>query len=329
MAELGRTLLIVNPVAQSGRGARAGSVAYGLLQEALGPADVAMRPTEYEGHARDIAAGAADFDTVIALGGDGIIHETVNGLMTIDCDRRPAFGVIPVGSGNDYAKTLAMDHDVPRAIAQLLAARPLRLDVGNCNGEWFAETVSFGLDAAIALDTMERRKKKGRSGTMLYMAAGFDQLINHLDSRSFTLTLDGGRPLSGSMYLLAVQNGPSYGGGFKVCPNASVADGMLDVAVADKPLGRARAALIFLMAKEGHHTRFKDVSFYRARRVQVSFGEPLPAQIDGERLEGTDFNIFVEQRALTVLVPRQADTRTVGLEQCGGYVEVEEPPRGR
>lgn len=322
--EARRVLLIANPVAQNGRGADAAAEAEVLLREALPAASVEVRPTAGPGHGRDLAAGAAGFDVVIALGGDGIIHEVVNGLMTFSADARPTLGVIPVGSGNDYAGTLSMARDVARAVAQLVDARPVRVDVGRVNGIWFAETLSFGLDAAIALDTVERRRRTGRTGTLLYLAAGLDQLMNHLDCRRYRASFDGGAPQEGDMFLFAVQNGPTYGGGFAVAPRASVADGRLDVVIAHPPLTRRKAAFIFMLAKDGHHTRFGELEFRQVRSLHVEFDEALPVQVDGERLEGTSFDVSVEPRALRVLVPPQARQSVVEGPAPRGYVCVPE-----
>lgn len=323
--EARRVLLIANPAAQNGRGATAAAQAEALLRAALPEAEVEARVTAGPGHGRALAADAARFDAVVALGGDGIIHEAVNGLMALPPDARPALGVIPVGSGNDYASTLSMARDVARAVSQLADARPVRVDVGRVNGVWFAETLSFGLDAAIALDTVERRRRTGRTGTLLYLAAGLDQMVNHLDRRRYRASFDGGAPQEGEMFLFAVQNGPTYGGGFAVAPRASVADGRLDVVVAHPPLTRRKALLLFMLAKDGRHTRFGELEFRQARSLHVEFDEPLPVQVDGERLEGTAFDVSVEPRALRVLVPPQARRSVVEGPEPRGYVRVPGP----
>ncbi len=213
---LGSVLLIANPAAQNGNGAQAALEACALLKEQLSPLSVEVATTLAPKHAIEIAAGASSFDTVLALGGDGIISEVVNGLMTIPAEQRPAFGIIPVGSGNDYAQTIGMPRGVEKAIAALMDAREALVDVGVCNDQYFVETVSFGVDAAIALETVERRQRTGRTGLPLYLSASMNQLINHLDILNYTMVVDGGAPQEGSMYLLAVQNGVSYGGGFKI-----------------------------------------------------------------------------------------------------------------
>lgn len=296
--------MIANPAAQSGRGAEAARQVEAHLRERLGD-QLTVQLTESSKHAEELAEAACGFDTVVAVGGDGVIHEVGNGLMRCSADRKPVLGVIPVGSGNDYARTLGMSFKVDEACDQLFRAEAKHADVGHVNGEFFFETLSFGLDAAIALDTMERRVRTGKSGTALYMASGFDQLLHHLDTFDYTASFDGAAPVHGQSITFAVQIGPYYGGGFKVAPDARIDDGEFSLCIAHPPIGVLRAAFIFLMAKNGHHTRFKPMELFRAHTIHIEFSEKPPAQIDGERIEGSTFDIQMLPHALNVLAPAQ------------------------
>lgn len=302
-SELGNVMLVANPAAQNGRGAKAADAAAAWLRERLPEGTLTLALTSGPRHASALVERAEGYDTVIALGGDGVIHEVANGLMARPAAGRPMLGVLPVGSGNDYARALGMDFQLERACAQLLDATASPVDVGRVNGHWFVETLSFGLDAAIALDTMDRRVRTGRTGTLLYMEAGFDQLMNHLDSFSYTLSIDGDEPIRGRSITFAVQIGPYYGGGFKVCPQAAVDDGRFSICIAHPPVSRAKAAFIFLRAKNGGHTGFKPIEMMSAKRLSVSFEPDPPAQMDGERIEGGAFDIALEAGALRVLRP--------------------------
>ena len=303
LAESNSILLIANPAAQNGNGGPAAEHAVELLRAQLGEDSVVLALTAGPRHASEIAERAEGCSTVIALGGDGVIHEVANGLMRRPSDHRPAFGVIPVGSGNDYARTLGVSRKVDEACAQLLAAQAMPVDVGRVNGHWFLETLSFGLDAAIAHDTVERRVRTGLTGSALYMAAGFDQLLHHLDVRRYAASFDGGEPVEAESILFAVQMGPYYGSGFKICPDARIDDGMLDICIAHPPADVARALFIFLRAKTGGHTRFKQIEMRRCRSLHVEFDEAPPVQIDGEFIEGRVFDVAVEPDALRVLAP--------------------------
>ena len=299
---LGKTLLIYNPVSQNGNGEAIAIQTIRMLRETYGFCPT-VRWTTRSKHGTELAADAGDFDTVIALGGDGLVHEVVNGLMAIPEDIRPRFGLIPVGSGNDFAHTLGLDKDFGKAVGQLFSGAEAVIDIGRCNDEYFAESVSFGLDAAIALETMDRRKRTGRTGTMLYLTSGLDQLKNHYYSYSYDMNLPSGQK-TGEMLLLAVQNGPTYGGGFEICPDATPTDGMLNVCIAKAPLNQLKAILIFLLAKGGHHTRFKQIGFLETPSLSICFDKNVPAQIDGEELLGKDFDIEVLPSQLRVIASK-------------------------
>ena len=297
-------LLIANPAAQRGNGARAALAAHDLLSQQLGIGAVELAYTKHPEHATQLAAGAPRerFDCVLALGGDGVIHEVANGLMKLDAKDRPLFGVIPVGSGNDYARTLGMSERVPEAVAQFAAAHEARADVGCCNGEHFVETLSFGLDAAIALDTVERRKRTGEQGTILYLKSGIDQLINHLELYGFAAVLDGGkRYIEGCVHMFAIQVGPTYGGGFRICPQADFSDGLFDICYATGPMSVPEATFKFLSAKDAHHTRFHNIHFERAASIELAFNERPPCQIDGEPHVADAYSIRMIPSALRVL----------------------------
>ncbi|MEG0301880.1 MAG: diacylglycerol kinase family lipid kinase [Gordonibacter sp.] len=299
----GRTLLIANPAAQNGNGAAAAARAAETLRASMGDEHFSLVLTESGRQAIGLASQAGDFDTVLALGGDGIVHEVANGLMMLSGEDRPVLGVIPVGSGNDYARTLGISATLDRAVQQVLEGRPRAMDVGRCNGEHFVETLSFGLDAAIALDTVERRKRSRLTGTLLYAASGLDQLLHHLVEYRFEARFDGDEPVQGSMFLFAVQIGPTYGSGFRICPDAQPDDGLFDLCIARPPLSVLRATYIFLMAKSGWHTRFQQVEFLRVSSLDVRFDCPLAAQVDGELIVGDRFLIEIVPHALRVLTP--------------------------
>lgn len=301
--EFGNTLLIANPAARSGRGAQRIDQAEAELQRALPAGAFTLAITERPHHAKELAAAAQDFHTVLALGGDGLVNEVANGLMEHDAARRPVLGVIPAGSGNDYGRAIGISTDPVHACEQLLGGTARPVDVGRVNDRWFVETLSFGLDAAIALETTSLRERTKRRGSLLYLESGFDQLFHHLRTWDYTASFDGGEGLSGESVTFAVQLGPYYGGGFKICPAASLDDGTFSICIAHPPVSLARAVLIFLCAKGGHHRRFAQMEFRQARTVHVEFAEAPPAQVDGEQLTARTFDIAIEPGALRVIHP--------------------------
>ena len=301
---LGHTLVIANPASQSGAGAEGAEFVRRTLAAYESATDgFDVRLTTGPKAATDMAAAATSFDTVLALGGDGVIHEVVNGLMKMDSSVRPRLGIIPLGSGNDYARTLGMVSNAPdKSLAQILQGVPRRIDLGLVNGTYFDETLSFGVDAAIAIDTMERRLATGAHGTRLFAASGVDVIRREMRRWPFRATIDG-EPLEGSSIIFAIQVGPTYGGGFRICPDAVADDGLLNICYSEGAPSTIEALGILARARVALHTSSRYLNFRTASSIVIDFeGEP-PCQTDGERCEGSHFEISCAHRAIEVIHP--------------------------
>lgn len=301
----GNTLLIVNPSAQSGRAQRALRAVSELLEGVTN----ANRGHHYEiietTYPRDAVIIAHElgehFDTVFALGGDGLVHEVVNGLMQLPIEKRPTLGVFPAGQGNDFARALDLPLDPMRMLDVLPDLEVRCIDIGSVNEVFFAETLSFGLDAAIALETMERRRNTNKTGTILYLESGFNQIKNHLAPIKATFGIDGAEVHPIEFYTFAIQNGRTYGGGFKICPSAQLDDGLFDICYATPPLSRFEAVRLFMKAKEGKHVDDAHIHFLAGKEVSLHFDKIVPAQIDGEPISAYDYRIKIIPKALKVL----------------------------
>ncbi len=299
-------LLIANPASQNGHGAFLAQRAMEALFHQLEDSEIDVILTTHPDHATEIAATSEGFDTLIVLGGDGVVHEAVNGLMQLPKEKRPQFGVIPTGSGNDFARAVGMPKGLTNACHALSSAVSRPSDVGCVNGCYFAETLSFGLDAAIALDTVERRRKTGLKGTALYATSSLYQLKHSFRSYEYSLVVDGHEAEEGRSITFAVQNGPYYGGGFKICPEAQLDDGLLDICISHPPISRLAAARAFAKAKGGNHTSIKQIQMLQAKSLDITFTEEPPVQIDGEKLTGTAFHVQVEPGAIRFLYPQRS-----------------------
>lgn len=346
LSALGRTLIIVNPTAQNGAAAKAADRLQRFLTLYCHRDAFDVAQTEHPRHATKIAAQAYGYDTVLALGGDGVVHEIANGLMQIKTGKRPTLGVVPVGSGNDFARTLGLtDIDGIRDgnFYTVLGGEPAtidlmridwenrdtdphmgdedakddiddRLGLRSCadtalarqqQGSLFAvQTFSMGLDAAIALGTHDLRKKISLTGMPLYMASAMNAFGRDYRCFDSIAAFDGDGPKRLRTITIAVQNGPTYGSGFQICPDADPSDGLLDICYAAGPAPRAIALPVFLSAKNGSHVGNKHIRIQRARKVSLAFAhEGYPIQVDGERLDATSVTIQVAPAALKILKP--------------------------
>ena len=311
---LGHTLVIANPTSHSGRGAAGAEVVRRVLAAYSAATDgFELRLTSAPGDACRMAAEAGEFDTVVALGGDGVIHEVVNGLMRVDADRRPKLAIIPMGSGNDFARTLGMRiNDCEASLAQVLRGAERIIDVGSVTSDacpeetYFAETLSFGLDAAIALDTTTRREGGTKQhGEGLFLTSSLKMFARARKPYACEVRFDGGEPQSLKTLIFAVQNGPTYGGGFRICPAAQPGDGALDVCYNVRHPWVPHLLFLLGLARFGRHTHSAAVRLCQVRELTIDFGtvEP-PCQVDGEMLRGTNFSVKVVPSALRVVVPR-------------------------
>jgi YegS/Rv2252/BmrU family lipid kinase len=255
-------------------------------------------------HALELARDAEGYDSIIAVGGDGTVHEVVNGIMERKDDDRPAFTLIPTGSGNDYRRTLGISTDLSTAVRQIASGARARVDIGTCNGAYFANSIAVGLDARVTAKAVELKVTTGWSGIWLYARALRYVLFNQYYSHPVRLSIDDREPEDIDMMIVAVTNGPTYGGGFHVTPDAISDDGLLDVCIVDKVgLGSALWRLPFIVF--GHHTWMKPVEMKLVRKLHLISETPVEGQIDGETMLETEYEIGIIPAALEVIVPQE------------------------
>jgi len=298
---LGKTLLIINPAARHGETKKLAPVIEQLLQNVSH--DTVF--TEHMGHAATIASSAGSYDTVVAAGGDGTVHEVLNGLMTHDPANRPALGLIPTGSGNDTRRTIGVPSDVTEAALVLATGERHRFDVGVCNGVYFNNSFAAGLDAKVTAKAVELKVTKHRDGLWLYLSALLHVLFNELGSFELDIAFDGQPATSHDTLIVAVTNGPTYGGGFYITPDALPDDGQFDVCMID-PLSLPGALMRLPFVVFGKHTNMKPVHMSRHSSLVIECDRPLPAQIDGEVLLERRYEITMLPGAIECIVPRRS-----------------------
>ncbi len=295
----GKMLLIVNPAAKHGETETLVPVIKQLLQSA--PHDLVL--TTHMGHAAELAEAARGYDVLVAVGGDGTVHELLNGIMRRPEDDRPALGLIPTGSGNDTRRTLGIPADIADATLALTRGERRRFDVGLCNGVYFNNSFAAGLDARVTAKAVEYKVTTKRSGLWLYLTALLHVLFHELYPHHVRVTWDGAEPVEDDLLIVAATIGPTYGGGFFITPDAVADDGLLEVCTID-PLSLPGALVRLPFVIFGKHTRFKVVQMSRRHTIVIESDEPMPAQLDGEVMVDRRFAISILPSAIECIVPK-------------------------
>ena len=265
---------------------------------ALGPVDVTR--TERPGHAADLAAQAAATGCrhEIAVGGDGTVHEVANGLL--GAGSPAALGVVPIGSGNDFAKLVGVyRHNPARAVARLVTATPRRFDVGRVLDEWFVNSMGFGFGPAVV---RTRNAMPGLRGFLSYLVPIVRTFFTFRPPR-FEIVAAGFRE-QGYMMMVEVCNGTTAGGSYRFAPDADPADGKLDACLIRR-ISLPRFLLAIPRVIRGTHTGMREVAMVRAAAITIrGLDAPLVLHLDGELREPGvgECTVKVEPAKLTVLV---------------------------
>lgn len=269
-----RVVLLVNPTSGRGRGAHLLQPVLGGLRGAGAQVDVLVGRDAADALDRLRAAVAAGVDAVVALGGDGLVNLAVQVTAGTDLP----LGLVPAGTGNDIARALGIDVTRPLAALDRVARGGVRtIDLGRADGRWFVGVLGSGFDSAVNERANRMTWPRGRARYNLAILAE----LRTFRPVSYVLDLDGQQWHTEAM-LVAVGNAASYGGGMRVCPDARLDDGLLDVTVLG-PVSRPEFLRVFPTVYRGTHVHHPAVSVRRARRVGLR-AAGATAYADGERV---------------------------------------------
>ena len=239
-------------------------------------------------------------EKIIVAGGDGSVHETVNGIMS--AERAGAFGLIPTGTGNDFAKAAGIPLDW-EAATRLLADRvvsdspPRRIDVGRVNNRYFANGAGFGFDAKVSRIAEEITWP---IGDLVYLVAVLRAMADGIITPNMKITA-GDLSWQGPLTLANVSNGPWVGGMFHIAPMADHADGKLDLVVAT-PVSGFRILQLLPKLIRGQHLDEAEIFHTSVKSLSISAEGPVPSHLDGEiQPLQTSFDIEIVPGALRLI----------------------------
>lgn len=282
--------VLANPTAGKGRGRAAAGLAVARMRDAGRRVRtlVAGDATSAEELARQAVADGCG--ALVAVGGDGMVHVAAQAVARTGVP----LGVVPAGTGNDVARTLGLPLGDPVAAAEVvLAGRTRAIDLARSGSRWYVTVLAAGFDAVV---NERANRMSWPRGQMRYNLATVAELRTFRPI-PYVLDLDG-RQLRTDAMLVAVGNGPSFGGGLRITHGAEVDDGLLDVVVI-KPVSKAELVRTYPKLYRGTHVTHPQYEHHRVRRVTVAAPD-IVSYADGERFAALPLTVEADPKALEV-----------------------------
>jgi YegS/Rv2252/BmrU family lipid kinase len=294
-----RVVVIANPASR--RGKRLAIRAQGALESRSVVCDIVF--TERPGHAAELATHhAPEYDAVFVLGGDGTVMEVAGALAGTDV----RVGVLAGGTGNLLARALGIPLSIPDAVAALMAADDLLIDLGRFDsGRRFAIAAGVGIDATMIAETPDWLKR--RLGVLAYTIMGTRAALRAVLRREFfraRVTIDDTVHEREAAAVMIANFGAVLGDRIMLGPEIRMDDGLLDACIFS-PRTFADALRIASRLLRHDFTSDPCMLYCRGRRIRVETTPPLLWQADGELMGTTPFNVIVEPLAARLMVPRR------------------------
>lgn len=286
--------LILNPAANKGRAeSRRKEISRFLSGRGSEPV---WHVTEFPGHAGRIAARLPEDALVVAVGGDGTVHE-----VAASCTGTGrTMGILPVGSGNDYVKALGVGTRLRDALEVLAGGRVRSVDTGEVNGVRFVNGLGIGFDAEVAAGVAKAPEYLGGSGRYAWSVF---RLLAKFGCHEATIKLDGERSIEAKTLLVAAALGTTYGARFRIAPEARLDDGLFDVLFSEE-VTRSEVLRLIPQALRGTLLSHPKVHLERAREVDIELREHVPAHVDGEILTPSRiFHVRILPGSLNIAAP--------------------------
>ncbi|MCA9922005.1 MAG: diacylglycerol kinase family lipid kinase [Anaerolineales bacterium] len=283
------TKVIINPAANNGR---SGKLAAQITDWGQALGDLSLVTTEYAGHAQELAqaAAASGHDRVVAVGGDGTVHEVVNGLFHAN---QPGvkLGIVPAGSGNDLAFALGIPMDMKTAVSHLASGytRPIdlvRIEDENGRSCVVDNNIGIGFDAMVVVLTQKIRRIHG---FLKYLTAVLQAIAFYYETPHLEMQFDNDTAAQKVLFL-AMGVGFRGGGGFLLTPDARHDDNLIDSCLVN-PINRLTMLNMLGKAIKGTHIHSRHVTMRQSKQIIVKSDRPMPIHIDGELFARPEDNV--------------------------------------
>jgi YegS/Rv2252/BmrU family lipid kinase len=273
--------LILNPVAGKKKAQKNLASAEKIFKE---------RGIAYEAHKTCAAGDASEIarrltlageTEIIVIGGDGTLHEVLNGIVE---PSNVHLGLIPSGTGNDFAEKAGIPEDAEKALSLILDGTAKETDYLNVSGKLCMNVAGIGMD----VDVLERCNRGKLKGKMKYLMSLLQSLFSF---KGLPVCVESeGRVEKRNALIAAACNGAQFGGGIKICPNAEINDGLIDVVLVDC-MGKWKMIKAFLQLMKGKILQYPLTTYFRCERVHFTPDTPVTVQLDGELYQELDFDV--------------------------------------
>ncbi|WP_096199035.1 diacylglycerol/lipid kinase family protein [Bacillus sp. FJAT-45350] len=292
-------VFIVNPISGNGRTITIWKNIERLLVDKGITYDV--KYTNGQGHATEIVRelDSSNVTAVIAVGGDGTVHDVVNGLKVV----KVPLGIIPAGSGNDYARSMNIPKDFKLALERILTGKKKKIDILHVGERCCMTVIGIGFDGRVAELANSSKYKKILNGLNLgkftYLAIVLKVLFQYKPTK-VTITLDDEDITFDDVWLVAVANLPYYGGGMNICPDAESDDGILDVCIVHS-ITKLNLLKVFPKVFKGKHVSHQSITILRGKKIKVISDTPVVIHGDGEIIGQTPIEVIIVKDVLDIV----------------------------
>lgn len=289
-------MIIINPAAGKGQ-----SKNYiGKIKEEFERANLSykIKISNRVGNVTELASEGVKlgFNEIVAVGGDGTVIEALNGIVGTDTK----LGIIPAGTGNDFIRSVGIEKNFDKALEIVIEGEYNAVDIGEVNGHYFLNVVSFGIDGEV-VKFMEKIKNV-ISGPASYYLSSLKAIATY-KPRKISINIDG-MELSRKAYLVAIGNGKYFGGGMMITPNANIKSNDFEICILND-VSRPSLIKLLSMVYDGKHVGENGVEFFTGKDITIrAITDHLAVNADGNLIGPAPARIKISQKKLMVLSPK-------------------------